>query len=157
MAKKFRDEYAGGESAINQDTMDITLSGYVTKYAPDIMKSLTEMRGENPVDFFSRIFEKAKKGEEKQLQKSSIKWAYAQRVVTLARSFIALDHAERRFVMQAADEKIWWRGDDMKFFNTVVTETYAYRGLTPAQQEKYRKQIWRVAGNLTMRHAQQPA
>lgn len=152
MAKKYKGEESSGEYA-GVNGLRTSIMEYVTQFAPDILTSLTIMRSAPVLEYYTRLFDREYRSEEKRMGKSMVIWPYADRIIYLARKFASLSDEEREFVVTARKEKIFWRGDTLSFFNTVITETCMFRDLEPAERSNYKKRIWNVAKSLSERHA----
>ena len=153
MAKKFNGDYATGEAVINT-SLNTTISEFVSTFAPDILESLPCMKGYPAIEYYGKLFEKEKQSESKRPGKNNgVEWPYAARVIYLARKFRSLNEIARQLVIDARRENIFWRGDDHDMFNTIVTETLAYRDLEPFEKANYKKRLMVMAKSLMQRHA----
>ena len=149
MAKKYT-----ADKKNDEPISDMTFEQYIAKYGADILSQIAQMNGTDALTFWRKTFAPFNPIECKRKVKNSIDWPYANRIIRLSRGFIQLDVEGRTLVTQAAREKIYWRGDSIEFFNTVITETIMYRGLTDQEREVYRQRIWAVSQNLAQRHEQ---
>lgn len=63
---------------------------------------------------------------------------YTDRIKNTLWAFLAPEVTPtfRDWIVAAASEKIWWRGDDEKMFSQIVSNTYEYR----ENPEKFRKE-----------------
>lgn len=151
MAKKYKDEQSGGDVSVS--SIGMSLHDYLIAYAPDVIGSMTFMQNMPPVEYFSRLFEKEKRSEEKKPGKNGgLVWPYAERIVYLARKFIAIPDDFKKLVIDARREKIYWRGDEVDFFNKIVTETILFRDLEPEERANYKKRVMAVAKSMRARH-----
>jgi len=141
---------------VSGDTVraDISLLGYLEKYFPDTMKAQPFMHL-GPLNYWQRLFEPAKPHEKKnELRNGGLDWPYGNRIGFMARAFIQLPQVSREIIITARRDGIFWRGDDIEFFNTVIDETHDYRGLTPEEKAKYRQRAMMMAQSLKQRHGQ---
>ncbi|MDD4915411.1 MAG: hypothetical protein PHW13_10310 [Methylococcales bacterium] len=143
MAKKFKTAPAVETDA--PGGLRLTLQDYIAGYAPEVLLPLPFMQGCPALRFWQQTFEPQRPGEAKQLGKDNIRWPYAERLVYLAREFIRLDDRCRRYVLKAAESKIWWRGDDIQRFRVIVAAQLSYRRLSEAEQAEYRRRLMLAA------------
>ena len=151
MARKFREEASATDLQVMP--LGVSLDAYVAQVAPDVLGSLPIMASASTLEYFKRLFEQQKSGEQQSMGKSIVIWPYATRLIVLARAFRALTQDQQQFVVNARKEQIFWRGEDLGFFNTVITETILYRDLDENEKAAYRKKLMAVAANMAQRHA----
>ncbi|MBL1265724.1 hypothetical protein [Candidatus Methylomicrobium oryzae] len=132
--------------------MKISLFAYMEKYFPDTLEMRPFIMGSKPLNFWQRLFKPEHISEKKRPVKSGVDWPYANRLGFLARKFATLTPAEKEIVIAARKDQIFWMGDEIEFFNTVIDEMHDYRDLDPEQQEKYRQKALQMATSLKARH-----
>jgi len=151
MARKFKDDLPTGETSL---TLSSTLFDYVSQFAPDVLDALPCMKSRLPLEYWQALFEKEKHIESKKPGKNNgLEWDYAKRLVYLARKFKSFSDKHQNEIIGARKEKIFWRGDEPDFFNTVITETILFRDLEPVEKENYKKRLMVVSKSLGARHA----
>jgi len=107
-------------------------------------RSLPEMHGQAPYEFFSELFEPEGREERKNMvenrhtEREAIVWPYAIRVLGLARKYITMSARERQYIVRCRESEIFWRGDDMDFFRTYVAELLEYKKLSDEEKVVYR-------------------
>ena len=156
MAKKFKDDPHNNPApaAVQTDAdLRITLLDYLLDYAPEILQAHTIMQGASALRFWQETFEPATSGEGKRRLKEIVRWPYAERLAYLAREFLKLDERRQAYIVKAAQAKIWWRGDDLHRFRSIVAAHLAYRNLSETERQHYRKRLMNIAKTLANRHA----
>ena len=149
MAKKFKDEPVAETRGLD---MRIGLPEYINRYAPEVLTQLAVMEGAPALRFWQETFQPAQPGEGKKQLKDAVRWPYAERLVYLAREFIKLDGRCRRYVIKAARAQIWWRGDDIQRFRTIVDAHLDYRRLSEDERNGYRKRLMDAAKAIAGGH-----
>lgn len=71
------------------------------------------------------------------LDKRIWRWPYEERVLYLLRTYLKCDIEFQQLIVAAREDNIYWHGENMKFFLTVINETEKMRSVGI---EKYRKQ-----------------
>lgn len=152
MAKKFKDLIIPANGA-TQSGFGISLLDYIKDYAPDVLNPLPVMEGASALRFWQQTFQPALPGEGKRRLGGGVRWPYAERLVYLAREFAKLDDRSRRYIVKAAAAQIWWRGDGIRQFRSIVEAHLDYRSLSSAERLDYRKRLMHTAQTLAGRHA----
>jgi len=101
------------------------------------------------VKWFLNLFEVQKSGEGKREVRTGKGqpywlWPYADRMKRLTKEFYTLDDEFRTIIQAAREDEVYWRGDEMDFFMSVIDETekmrkfgiVAYRKQALAQMRK---------------------
>ena len=156
MPKKFKDapHNAPDLAAAPPDPgLHITLLDYILNYAPEVLQGKPIMAGASALRFWQETFEPAAGGEGKRRLKEVVRWPYAERLVYLAREFLKLDERRQRYIVKAAQARIWWRGDDMHRFQAIVAAHLAYRQLSETERVHYRQRLMSIAKTLAGRNA----
>ena len=143
MAKKFKDPIP--DSPPVTADLRVSLADYLRAHAPDALLPLAVMEGASALRFWEQTFQPPQAGEGKRLFQGSLRWPYAERLAYLAREFTKLDDRCRRYVLKAAQAQIWWRGDDIPRFRSIVAANLAYRRLSEAERAEYRKRLMSAA------------
>lgn len=125
-----------------------TLPDYIRGYAPDVIQGLDIMEGAGALRFWQEIFQPPQSGEGKRLINTGLRWPYAERLVYLAREFAKLEPRSQRYIVKAARAQIWWRGDDIQRFQSIVAAHQRYRGLSDDERLHYKRQLMTVARGL---------
>ncbi len=74
----------------------------------------------------------------------AVRWysPYVERLVTNLVKFLAeLNEKDRRYIVAAKEEGIYWRGDPMKFFYKIVEETERLRKMGREAYQAHTQQI----------------
>jgi len=84
------------------------------------------------VKWFLNLFEVQKSGEGKREVRTGKGqaywlWPYADRMKRLTKEFYTLDDEFRTIIQAAREDEVYWRGDEMDFFMSVIDETEKMR------------------------------
>ena len=150
MRKKFsrEDNNNFDEVSVSKHDMHTTLLDYIGSFAHEILKSQPFMKNKYPLDFWTQLFHHCQQGEEKRLEKDSIKWGYAVRIALFARKFLSLTEQEQKYILSANEDKVKWRGDDMKEFYRIARATLDHYDLSEKEKDNYRKNAMSMAMNI---------
>lgn len=151
MASKFKEEKGNNESF--RGDMGINIVAYIGQYSPEILKYESIMETDSAIGFFTKTFQPSQYDEGKRMMKVSVNWPYANRIIYLARCFLKLSEDHQKYIIDAAKQKIWWRGDNIENFRLIVEETVDFRQLSKQEKEVYRNRIFKMATSLGTRHA----
>jgi hypothetical protein len=152
MAKKF--EVKVQDKQVTPLGQRPTLERYVSQFGDDILKYQKFFNGMEALEFWKYLFDPEGRTEHQFPVKNTVEWPYANRLIYLARKFIKLSDHDRDFIQMARNQKVFWRGDDIKHFDLIVEETLDFRSLKPDEKERYKKRIWDMAMTLRKRHGQ---
>ncbi len=86
----------------------------------------------------------------------AVRWysPYVERVVgNLVKFIVELNEKDRRYVVAAQQEGIYWRGDPMKFFYKIVEETERLRKMGREAYQAHTQQITKEYANGRKRSA----
>lgn len=68
-------------------------------------------------------------------------WPYAERMKRLTRQYYTLNNDFQQIIQAAREDEVYWRGDEMGFFMTVIDETEKMKSLGAV---KYRKRALKM-------------
>ena len=76
---------------------------------------------------------------------------YADRLCASLRAYVELEQVERKFIAAAAEDRVWYNGDNFEFFVQVYEETMNLRDIG---LDAYRSEAMRNMGRLVGRFAE---
>ena len=138
-------------------SLEITLYEYLGKFSK--FKALPEMGGEMPDKFYQNLFEQQKHNEGKEIRAKRynndsgdnryLYWPYGDRIVGLARKYQSLPKRAREYILRCRESDVYWRGDEIDDFKTVVKLTLSHRKLSPLKKIEYRRSVMAQAKAIT--------
>lgn len=66
---------------------------------------------------------------------------YVCRVIALASKFSRLSEEDRRYIISAKEDGVYWRGDDMELFQRIAPDVSVYKDLSGDAKDLYRKAL----------------
>lgn len=85
------------------------------------------------------------------------RWDYGDQVIAHFKKYVSLPAKDRNIIQDARGEGIYWRGDELVFFKTVINETKKMREIGIAKyQPECVSRIKSIAGRMMVRDIGKP-
>lgn len=142
MPKKFKQPSV--DDHLPDTDMQISLLDYMRRHAVDTLNPMPMMAGSSALRFWQDHFQPMLAHEGKRLINARLDWPYAERIIYLVREFKRQEPRCQQYILKAAEQKIWWRGDEINQFRRIVTAQLHYRRLNETERINYRKQLLKI-------------